>query len=348
MLIVIASRGTSAQERVTLQADVLFYGDNTEFRNPFREGETIFGTTARGCAVVAVNDRVDLSFGVLGNHLFGGDDAFEIVRPVVSLTVKGRRSAFLFGTLPPPRRDPGKGPDHAGPHGLLPVLQRETLAFTRPFEAGLQWTFNGARLQHEIWMNWQRVNTAEHRERFDTGFSGALRATSRFSMPIHVHIVHEGGQLFGAGAVRDSAAAALGIKVAGAAGTAGAFERASIEVFALASRYVPDREEPDRSRTGAGFLSRASVERSGWRGHLLFWRGKDFVTDEGDPNYLSIRRDGSYYRGTRDYAEAGVTRAFRPAEGVAIAVSARIHRVEAHYEYSYRVLAAANLGFRLR
>src|SRR5688572_3324178 len=106
VLIVIASRGTSAQERVTLQADVLFYGDNTEFRNPFREGETIFGTTARGCAVVTVNDRVHLSFGIVGHHLFGGDEAFETVRPVLSLTVQGRRSAFLFGTLPPSRRDP--------------------------------------------------------------------------------------------------------------------------------------------------------------------------------------------------------------------------------------------------
>jgi hypothetical protein len=345
MVIVIASRGTSAQERVTLQADALFYGDNTEFRNPFREGETIFGATLRGCAVVAMNDRVELSFGVVGNHLFGDDDGFELVRPVIAVTFKGRRSAFVFGTLPLSRRDPGAGPDHDGPHGLLPPLQRETLAFTRPYEAGFQWTFTGDSVEHAAWLNWQRVNTAAHRERFDAGFAGQLRAASWLSMPIQLHIVHEGGQLFASGVVRDSAAAALGLQAAGAAA---AFERASIEIFALASRYVPDREEPARSRTGAGFLGRASVERSGWRGHVLFWRGKDFITDEGDPNYLSIRRDGSYYRGTRDYAEAGVTRAFRPAQGVAIAVSARIHRIEADYEYSYRVIATANLGLRLR
>jgi hypothetical protein len=209
----------------------------------------------------------------------------------------------------------------------------------------MEWTFAGSTLRHDVWLNWQRVNTAEHRERFDAGIAAEVRAGGPFVIPFQVHVVHEGGQLFAAGAVRDSAAAAVGVQVATGAG---AFQRASLEIFALASRYVPDREAPERSRTGAGFLGRASVERSGWRGHVLFWRGRDFITDEGDANYLSIRRDDSYYRSTRDYAEAGLTRVFRPAPGVAIAASARLHRTERHFEYSYRVLAAANLRLRLR
>ena len=330
---------------MTLQADALFYGDNTEFRNPFREGETIFGTTVRACAVASVGDRVDLAIGVLANMLFGDDDAFERVRPVVTLTVKGSRSSFVFGTLPARSPDPARGPDQAGPHRLLPVLQRETLALTRPYEAGMQWTFAASALRHDAWINWQRINTAEHRERFDAGIAAEVRAGPRLAIPLQAHVVHEGGQRFAAGAVRDSAAGALGIE---ASGPPGAFEGATVEVFVLASRYVPDREEPDRTRTGTGFLSRVSFERPGWRAHVLFWRGKDFITDEGDPNYLSIRRDGSYYRGTRDYAEAGVTRAFRPAPAVTLAAAARIHRTERHYEYSYRVLAAANLRLRRR
>lgn len=34
-------RAAGAQEKVTLKSDVLLYGDNTEFRNPYREGATI-------------------------------------------------------------------------------------------------------------------------------------------------------------------------------------------------------------------------------------------------------------------------------------------------------------------
>lgn len=330
---------------MTLQADVLLYGDNTEFRNPFREGETIFGAAPRVCVVASFTDRVDLTLGAAGNHLFGGDDAWQRLRPVVSLTVKGRRSSFVLGTLPASHPDPSAGPDRAGPHRLLPVLQRETMSFIRPVEAGLQWTFRGSSLQHDMWINWQRVNTAEHRERFDAGIAAELRMTPAVALPIQLHVVHEGGQLFAAGAVRDSAAGAIGVRVSGAAH---AFGRGGLEIYGLASRFAPDRAAPERTRRGAGILGRAAVERAGWRAHVLFWRGRDVVTDEGDANYLSIRRDGSYYRGIRDYSEAGVTRAFKPAPAVTIAASARIHRTERHYEYSYRVLGTAKFHLTLR
>ena len=82
-----------------VQTDLLFYGDNTEFRNPFREGETIFGAALRVAGVVDLNDRVRLSIGAFGNQRFGSDTSFEQVRPVLSLTVRGKRSSFIFGTM---------------------------------------------------------------------------------------------------------------------------------------------------------------------------------------------------------------------------------------------------------
>jgi hypothetical protein len=334
-----------AQERVTLRADILLYGDNTEFRNPFREGETVFGTALRLYGVAHVADRVDIALGFVGNQHFGSADVLDVARPIVTLTIKGVRSTFSFGTFLPPSTSQMTAPERSSLHGLLPPLQIETRTFTRPHEAGFLWRFNGARLQHEAWLNWQRLNTAAHRERFDTGVTGQLAAGGAFAIPFQFHVVHEGGQLFASGPVRDSAAGALGLGVSGAAGP---FENVAIEIFGLASRYVPDRAQPQLTRSGAGFLGRASAERAGWRGHILFWRGDDFVKDEGDPNYQSIRRDGSRYRGVRDYAEAGLTRSFNPAPGVTIAASARLHRTEKHYEYSYRVIGVAALKWKLR
>ena len=301
-----------AQEHLTFQGDILFYGDNTEFRNAFREGETIFGTAVRAAAVFDLNDRVRVAVGAFGNVRFGGDEAFEQARPIVSLTLVGRRSSFVFGTLPPPRVGDPPGPDRTGPHGLLPPLERETLAFDRPYEAGLAWRFAGETLRHDVWINWQRVNTKEHRERFDAGAAGEVKVSRLAAIPFELHIVHEGGQLFAAGPVADSAAFATGLALRGRVGP---IERAAIEVYGLGSRFVPDRGVPSASRDGAGFFSRGSAERAGWRGHLIVWRGRDFVKDEGDPNYLSVRRDGSRYAGTRDYAEAGLSRTFRPAAG---------------------------------
>jgi hypothetical protein len=342
---VVSSVSLEAQEHLTLRVDAMLYGDNTEFRNPFREGETIFGAALRPAVAIDVNDRVSVTFGVQTNQRFGSDDAFELVRPVAAVVFRGGQSTFLIGTLPGPRAGLPEGPDRSGPHGLLPPLQRETLTFERPYEAGLQWMVAAPRFRQEAWINWQRLNTAEHRERFDAGISVEIRPRPVVAFPLQFHAVHEGGQLFAAGPVADSLGAAVGIRVTPPVGE---LDFMSIEAYGLLSRYVPDREIPGRTRNGAGFFGRVAAMKRGWRAHLLFWRGDDFIKDEGDANYLSIRRDGSRYRGVRDYAEAGLTRSFNPAPGIALEASGRAHRVERHYEYSYRVLCITRLGWRIR
>jgi len=333
-----------AQEHVAIRTDVLFYGDNTEFRNLFREGETIFGAALRLEAAIELNDRLSLSIGGFGNQRFGSADAFEQVRPVISLTMRGRRSLFILGTLPPPATSAPIGPDRGGPHALLPPLQRETLTFDRPYEAGLAWTFTGATLEQAFWLQWQRLNTPEHRERFDGGTNMSFRVSEVLSFPAQVHVVHEGGQLHSAGPVADSAAGAVGVHLKR---KLTAETRGSLEAFGLASRHVPDRSQPDLSANGTAFFGRASVERSAWRGHIIFWRGRNFIKDEGDYNYLSIRRAGERYRGTRDYSEAGLTRRFTLGPSAILDASGRVHRVENRYEYSFRVLSVVSASWKI-
>jgi hypothetical protein len=236
------------------------------------------------------------------------------------------------------------GPDRMGPHALLPPLQRETLTFDRPYEAGLEWIFRSSALRHEAWLNWQRLNTIEHRERFDAGFNGEVRARRAVFLPLQLHVVHQGGQLHASGPVADSVAAAAGARIGG---RVGGYTRASIETLALISRYVPDRAAPQLSRDGVAFFGRAAVERAGWRAHLIAWRGRNYIKDEADPNYLSLRRDGTRYKGVRDYAEVGVARRFELAPTASIEVSGRWHRVERDYGYSYRVTSTINVGARL-
>src|SRR5262245_41754181 len=181
-----------AQERVTLRSDVLLYGDNTEFRNPFREGETIFGAAARVFVETELSSNASLSLGGFGNQRFGSEQAFDLARPVIALTLRGRRSSFVFGTLPALAADGPMGPDRGGTHALLPPLQRETLAFDRPYEAGLQWDLRSRRLRHSLWLEWQRINTEEHRERFDGGANAEIALNDHVAIPIQVHVVHEG------------------------------------------------------------------------------------------------------------------------------------------------------------
>ena len=334
-----------AQPGVVLSSDVLLYGDNTEFRNPFREGETIFGAALRAGADLELAPAVTLRVGAFGNFRFGSEDAFELVRPVIALDVRHGASTFVIGTLPPPDLLRRSGPDQAGPHRLLPAIQRETLTFDRPHEAGLMWRLDLPRLQHQAWVNWQRLNTPAHRERFDAGAAGSFRVTGALSLPVQLHVVHEGGQQFASGPVADSLAVAAGAALESATGEA---TRLSVEILGAASRYVPDRSRPRASRSGAALFVRAAVVRGPWRGHLIVWRGDDFIKVEGDPNYQALRRDGSRWPGVRDYAEAGLTRSFHPADGVRLEASARAHRTERFYEYSFRVLAAVAVRARVR
>ena len=347
-----------AQQGLSAAADVIFYGDNTEFRNAFSEGETIFGVAARGEARIELGNGVRLAAGVDANQRFGSESAFELVRPVLALSVRGRRSTFIFGTLDTPRAGMPPGPDRTGPHGLLPAIQRERLAFDRPFEAGLQWLFQGARLEHDIWLQWQRLNTPEHRERLDGGARLLWRVAPSLALPLQAHIVHEGGQLYDAGPVRDSLALAAGVVLSRTAkaedsasqrsGGPQAATTGTLELLGLWSHHVPDRQQPQRTRDGAAFFGRAALEWRAWRTHLLMWRGDDYLKDEGDPNYQSVRRDGTRWRGIRDYAETGVTRTFIPVAGTVLEASVRYHRIEDHYEYSYRVLARVHVAGKIK
>lgn len=335
----LAVRTAVAQERITIAADVLLYGDNTEFRNLFREGETLFGAAPRVSAIFDLGDRAALQLGVFANQRFGSANASELTRPIITLTLRSGNSVFLFGTLETPRVADPLGPDRTGPHGLLPPVQVETLAFERPYEAGFQWLVRSAHVRHDAWLSWQQLNTPEHRERFNAGVTTSIRAARALTIPLQFHVVHHGGQQFSVGPVADSVAGGGGASVRW---TGGHFA-GDLELLGLLSRFTPDRERPDLSRTGQGFLSRATVERCAWRGHVLFWRGWDFIKEEGDPNYQSIRRDGSYYRDVRDYAELGLTRLFQPSANVRLEVSVRLHRVEKDYGYSYRVIAVPSM-----
>jgi hypothetical protein len=330
---------------ISVNALTTFYADNTEFSNPFREGETLIGAFGTIVVEARPSDRLALRAGVFGHQRFGSEHSFDEARPVLTLVIGGPRSRLVLGTLETMRRIDGAGPDRTSPHGLLPPLQRETLAFDRPWEAGVQWTVDTTRVKHEAWLHWQRRETRSQRERFDIGATSRIRLREALTLRGDVHVVHQGGQLSAVGPVADSTAAGVGVD---AGGRVGPIDRVSLEGLAFVSRYVPDRGRAPAARTGFGTFVRAAAEEGTWRLHALASRSDDFIKQEGDRHYQSLRRDGTEHRSVRDYAEAGVTRMFALAPGSWIEASARWHRVENDYEYSFRVLAVGRITAWLR
>ena len=150
----------AAQQQATVVADVAIYGDNTEFFNPFRDGETLLGAAGTVGVDLELTDQATLRGGLFLNHRYGSARFAEQWRPVISLTIESGPSRFVFGTLDTVPHDFAAAPDLGGPHGLLPPLQVETLAFTRPYEGGLQWQVAAERFAQDAWVDWQRP---EHR-----------------------------------------------------------------------------------------------------------------------------------------------------------------------------------------
>jgi hypothetical protein len=338
LLSLIGVQRVSAQG-LTTQADLLFYGDNTEFANPFREGETILGTAGRVFLEWELSGAATLRAGLFAKGRFGAHEFVEEAEPLIALELTHAASRFVFGSLDTlATRRHVRGPDEDTPHGLLPPLQRETLTFVRAHEMGLQWRVDSAALDHDVWINWQRLNTAAHRERFDAGARSRVVLPARLALHGQWHVTHEGGQQFGSGPVRDSHAAAVGLEWSSVAVT-----RIVLDAHAVVTRQVPDRERPDGSQNGFGLFARAALLHRDWRGHMIVWRSRDTLKEEGDANYLMLRRDGEWFRKVRDYGEIGLTRHFYPAPTVQFDASARLHRVESHYEYSYRLLARVSL-----
>ena len=323
-----------------IDSDLVFYGDNTEFTNPFRLGETILGTSGRVLLEVTWNETVKLRGGLFGSGRYGSHEFLEHAEPAIALELSRGPSRFIFGSLETVAwQHSVEGPDLETPHRLLPPIHQETLTFTRGQEMGMQWLVSSAQVDQDAWINWQRLNTTDFRERFDAGYRGNLALSESLQLRGQWHVVHEGGQQFDRGTVSDSQAGALGLHWSSRARST----RVTIEAHAVATQYVPDRERPRLNEAGLGIFTRATATRGNWRTHLIVWRSRDTVKSEGDSNYLALRRDGSMFRKVRDYAELGLTRQFEPAPGVHMFAAFRMHRTESHYEYSYRIVARVHL-----
>jgi len=343
VLLLVAGPARAADDPIRIRAQAIFFGDNTELANPFRDGETILGASARVFVTLPVSDRAEIRAGVFARQRFGGENAFDLVRPVFALAIGTPRHRFIFGTLDTTRHL-SIGPDRQASHGLLPPIQDERVVFTRGHEAGIQWIADTPRLQQDLWLNWHLLNTPAQREEFDAGAATRVRVRKWISLGTQLHVVHRGGQLFRAGPVTNSLVygpgAILGRGI-------GAERRLTFEAWGLASHHQPDREQARRTN-GKGMFLRAVIETSRWRGHLLVWRAWDFIKDEGDPNYSDLMMDGERWRKVRDYSELGAARSFPLGSRGRFEASLRFHRVESHYAYSYRLLGVVDFEEVLR
>jgi hypothetical protein len=332
------ARTASAQD-FKWKSGATFYGDNTEFFNPYRVGQTILGAQMQTYFSAAPGPRTEVIMGVFGDHRSGRSDFFNEVKPLLGFRYHTQTSLGVLGTLVTENR-----------HGYLEPLEVTTLELTRPVEYGLQWREDHGWIGGEIFIDWQHLNTRNSREIFDYGLLLHIRPRPYLSLEFQGHGLHHGGQLYTAGVpVTNNQAMAFGARLAGRLPL---LDASSLGVFRLTSHgRIDPTPEPNRPDRGSGTYIRGSISPRGWvELFTIQWWGRDFLSEEGDNSYNSRGADPQYYKSSRHYQEYGLARRFAIESGVSFEAEFRLHQFDdlpsialghSEWEYSYHLVVSA-------
>jgi hypothetical protein len=90
---------------------------------------------------------------------------------------------------------------------------------------------------------------------------------------------------------------------------------------------------------------------------VIWWAGRDFVSDEGDPSYNSTAADPAFYNGRRRYLEVGISHHGGKPDGLSFDAEARFHKVDdietrrvfdLPFDFSFRLVARFPVDVVLR
>ena len=338
-----AAAPLAAQRSVDWDTHFFFYGDNTEFFSPYREGATWLGGRVSSELVYHATPRVDVRFGVTADHR-SGDTAFAEALPLLSMRYHTTHSTGVLGTLITEDR-----------HGLLEPMEELQWDVLHPIEYGGQWIERHDKWGGEWFLNWRKINTPFQREEFDMALLAHGDPLPWLRVEGQQLWVHRGGQLFGAGeTVANGRTYAIGVVAHDSLRHLGA---SRFEVWRLASGAGwLDSLPAGIDAKGSGTLFRASVTPFGgirWSG--VIWEGNGYNGFWGDANYNSIGLKG-HYRKRRFYSEVGMNKVWQGPAGVTFESQVRIHKEDRYdtislswfsWEYSYRFIGRVPFSTRL-
>ncbi len=298
-----------------------FYGDNTEFFEPYRLRETILGQQGKSWFEAQVGEEAFLSVGVFADYR-SIEDPTMTVKPILSFEHREGGTQLIMGTLQTVNR-----------HGFLEPLEVTTLEFTRPIEYGFQWLQTDPNFHGDFFLNWQLLNTPGVPETFDYGGVAKFWPDNPLSVEFQYHGYHEGGKLYYV-TVYNNYVPALGLRFKTPLGSLGELRLAA---FGIMSGTLGDVFNlNDIQWGGGGYFREALAPGNGWEFFAIEWKANSFLSQEGDYNYNSYSQYQDYYQADRTYEEAGIKKVF-PMEGdSSFAAEARVHLIDDFWAYSFR------------
>ncbi|KPJ86971.1 MAG: hypothetical protein AMS17_10130 [Spirochaetes bacterium DG_61] len=268
-------------EKIIFNLAPHFFIDNTEIVSPHRKSETIFGNSLKSYFTFYQSDRLTLMLGLWGILYYGEEEFLSDVKPLASYTYNLHNSfLFTMGVL-----------DNENRHNMFDALLSEQLEYTRQIDYGFQVQLKNEYASLDLWMNWNLLNTPEHREYLNGGINLYVYL-SNYVFNLQRYWSHHGGQLYHVGPMLDNYSLAVGVEKYFPF-KKGALHRIGQKVYYLAY----DEVGTITSQKGYGWLGELYISFLTFRVYLDYWNGNDFYTEEGNPLY---QHDGWIFCGFRN------------------------------------------------
>ena len=286
--------------------------DNT-FTNGLGRDTTLIGTLVNASIYKRLLPTLEAELGVFANMPFGHETEVSQVRPILRLTYQPTEQiSAVIGTLHVPHQEFHNAVFYRGNR------------FLRPIEQGAQMLVDTEFYRQDLFINWEQAFRGSATNRFDVGYAGQLKFG-----PLHfngqTHWVHNGQALF-----KLDRSFQAGDNLVIAAGP---------ELVLEPSRYFPalpwwnqlgirftyltsynQTEAGTEATRGRGYELQTWLDLAGWRPYLAFWKGRNFLSQQGDPEFRAS-----------NFPEIGLSKTIRLGNRASIEFGAQARRIRAFF-----------------
>jgi hypothetical protein len=286
--------------------------DNT-FTNGLGRDTTLIGNLVNASLYRRLLPNLEAEVGVFANMPFGHDTEISRVLPIIRLTYQPvQEITAVIGTIRTPHRD------------FHDAVFDNGNRFLRPLEQGAQMLVDSRYYRQDLFINWQQAFRGSAPNRYDVGYAGQLRfGMLRFNG--QVHWIKNGQALF----KLDRSFNTQENVVAGG----------GPELLLEPSRYFPplswwnevgvrftylttynEADDGTDATRGRGYELTTWLDLAGWRPWLSFWKDRNFLSQQGDPEYRAS-----------NFPEIGLAKVFWLSDRASIEFGAQARRIRAFF-----------------
>ena len=282
--------------------------DNT-FTNGLGRDTTLIGSLLNTYLHKRLFSSLELDVGVFANMPFGHDTEVSQVRPIVRLTYQPMKEArALIGTLSVPHRE------------FHDAVFDNANRFVRPIEQGAQIVVDSRYYRQDLFINWEQAFGGSATNRYDAGYAGQLRV-GPFRFNAQAHWVRNGQAL-----LKFDRSFNTADNVVTAAGPELVLEPSSYfpalswwNQIGIRFSYLTTFNEPLNNTPavrGRGYDTTFWLDLSGWRPSISFWKGRQFLSQQGDPEFAAS-----------NFLEVGLSRIIPLGETASIEFGVQARRI---------------------